>query len=125
MGVCFSPKNNMDYCRQNNLVVIDEYESEVFPFELDIANANARNLASILNLDLEGEYGTVGEVHPQVILRAIKALPTSMVELMVRKAIDPFDGGAGTYPEHIRRYLDQLKKVCLEAERREEMVVWS
>jgi hypothetical protein len=125
MGVTFAPNNNVQYCKEHKLVEYDPYDCEVFPFELDITNDNAKNLANILGLDLEGEYGTVGSIHPVALLRAIGAVPTSMVEFMVREPTDPMDGGAGTQPHQIQRYLQQLRTIALEAERRGEMVVWS
>jgi hypothetical protein len=125
MSVTFAPNNNVRYCTERNLATFDEFECEVYPFELNITNDNAKNLAEVLGLELEGEYGTVGQIHPRAILKAIEALPTAMLGEMVRVAADPMDGGAGTEVHHLQHYLRTLKAVAIEAERREEPVVWA
>jgi hypothetical protein len=130
MSVTFAPNNNSLYCRQHNLVTIGEFDDEIFPFELNIANANAKNLLEILGLE-PGE-GLMGKIDPRTLLAAIEKLPTSMTLWMVRNP-DPsvegpgarmIDGGAGTEQGHIERYLRLLRTIAVEAERREELVVW-
>jgi len=94
-----------------------------YPYEMNIANGNFYTLMNALGLDDE----CYGEIDPRTLLKAINRTPTSLIERHTTQS-----GGngkvtmisCGIAPEQAQGYIDTLKEIAIEAEKREEKIYW-
>jgi hypothetical protein len=97
---------------------------EQYPFELNIANANARTLINALGLT----FDYCGEIDPRTILKAVKRTPAALIE---REGYESHTEGEphmiafGIHEDQAQSYLDRLAYIAQEAEKREEKIYWS
>lgn len=155
MTITVSIANNLEYCRQNNLIQIRSepclcadnptpgchyctmtsdptpgvWVEEIYPFELNMANANFSTLWNSLGLD----FDYCGQIDARIVLRALESMDS---DLPLRAAVHDTgvdEDGRRVGPEIIKcaigrlqvvRYVIELSKICEEAERREELVCW-
>jgi hypothetical protein len=145
MSVIITIKGNREYCREKRSVTLTQIpcqcpgyenglrtaeksacehcggqgyiEQEIFPYELNIANANFETLWSVLNLDPAAAL-----LNPY---RILKALRKTTLSLMVRGGVKQGNTSyCGISPEQASRYKVKLTELCEEASRREENIIW-
>ena len=145
MSVTITIKNNRKYCQEKLMVVKTQlpcqcagYENgmrttgdenceeckgegftmmDVYPFELNLANANFETLWRVLGLDQ-----TAPMLDPRRILKALKK--TSLSKIIKGGVRDGNTIYCGISPEQAARYKVKLTELCEEASRREEKVIW-
>jgi len=96
---------------------------ESYPFELNLANANFRTLFNALGLPDE-DYG---ELDSRIISRAVRKTPAALYQRARRE--ETGERGChlidlGIRSDQAKRYQDALLALALEAERREEKIIW-
>jgi len=140
MSVTISIEDNCNYCREHNLVQIEEYECscvqfpregecfmchgtgketfEVYPFDMNLANGNFHMLWNALALPFD--YS--GCIDARIVRDALKGFD---IALLIRDTIQ--DGNVincGVDEERAVRYIARLTEIVDEAERRERKVCW-
>ena len=140
MSVTIFPTNNIKFCKENNLIKIHvedclcaddinpkchycqgtgKWTEEIYPFELNLANANFSTLWNSLGL----EFDYCGEINSGELLNAVNSLDS---ELLLRANF--VDGenfySFGIDKNQAARYIKKLHEICLEALKRGESVTW-
>lgn len=94
-----------------------------YPYELNMANANFRTTFAALGLTTE-DYG---ELDARVILKALARTPTDLIlrgESEESNQNGPTMYFAGIHEGQANRYQEEIRRIAMEAERREEKVTW-
>lgn len=151
MSVTITIASNIEYCTKNNLVTFEEYDCQhcsyydatpecfecggnasghsgkvrfnIYPFEMNLANGNASTFLSALGID----FDYCGEMDARVIISALKSYDPA---LCVRSAVDEQNPNearminCGISFEHAESYSQRLFAIAIEAEKREEKIVW-
>ncbi len=145
MSITFSIQDNAAYCEANNLIETVRYDCQCkheggidpacpecegtgkvsfdnYPFQMNLANRNARTLWNALGLD----FDYCGEIDPTVLLHAINSTESALV---VRSGVDRQDRGVrfidgGISTEQAENYLTRFKVLAEEGIRRGKVIVW-
>ena len=115
------PEPGCPYCDGHGFEV-----EKVWPFELNLANRNARTLLSALGLE-PGE-GPDGEVSADELLAAINSVDPALI--LRDETVEKVSGGptiidCGITLEQAARYTSALRGIAAEAIERGKTVCWS
>jgi len=103
-------------------IAVRNDKSDLF---MNLSNRNFSTFWSALGLNVKD--GLFGREYPQKILDRLRTFEPALALRETEESV-----GAqgcqmidfGITPEQVRRYVWNLKKICDEAERKEEFVVW-
>ena len=137
MSVTLYIENNRQYVDENCPEQIEEIVYDTpgydlfidrrYPFEMNLANGNFFALWSAL--DLEADY--CGEIHPNLVLGALKRKASRAASELVREASASREDGkclmidCGRSEGQVSRYFFRLREIASEALRRGEMLYWA
>lgn len=140
MGVTITIAANDKFCRDNGLTTVEKeecfcdgkgcefcemkgfYEMESRPFEMNVTCANFATLWNSLGLQFDGENDWCGEIAPHAVLSVLRTMDPAL--LLKETRVEGNMTSFGTGEERAARYLNGLREIANEAERREENIVW-
>ena len=141
MSVTVSPTNNIEFCQKNNLITIckeeccewsdchfchgtNEYETKIYPFEMNLSNGNFSTLWNSLGLD----FDYCGEISPEELRDSLLNFDE---ELLLRaNHVEANENGDahfisfGIDRERAIGYNKRLKAIVAEAFLRKTTISW-
>ncbi len=140
MGVTISPANNLAFCEERKLVVIQKedclceenhrknchycngtgfFTEKIYPYELNVSNSNFSTLWGALGLDKQDWCGTISA---QELLGALARVDESLI--LRANYVDGNFYSFGIDNERVAYYLNKLREILVQCLARNVDVFW-